>query len=186
MELQMIAEQNELKVTLEDIKKVKMEKEEPIVLFLHSNLKLKQDILNLKKDKDKNEKPTIEPHALALILSIKYFIDYYDEHWETEVVEIKKLKNFINQNLTLLKDELFFKGFSVELTEKDIPTANQIIDALSVKFYQTILYIMTNYFNDKEQVIAVTPNEKDNSYTFTYRNMNIIELAKLKKIREKK
>jgi hypothetical protein len=180
-----VSEQNSLLVTLDRIKEVKLEKESLTYLFLQNCLRLKLEVLKLSKKYKEGQQPTIEPHVLNMILSLKYFIDYYDENWEVETKFEKTLRGLVRAGLRAKKEDLFFDKFSITLHENEAYKANQIIDALGVKFYQMMIYYMTLFFTSKRQHLEIKPDTEKNCYVISYRHMNEKELKDLEKVQKK-
>ena len=114
-------------------------------------------------------------HAFVLTVSLKLFIKWYKEKYDNLIMD------FVQANLLKKKDELFFDSFAVDFDNNDHTKAESIIDALCVKFYQEIILILQNYFLANHQVLEIGVSEDKKSYTFKFRNMNIMEVDQLNK-----
>ena len=91
-----------------------------------------------------------------------------------------ELAKFVDSYLTKKRSELFFGEFNVQLESHDIYEINQIIDALTVKFYQEVIYAITTFFATQQKIIIIKPNGAMDGYLFKFRYMNILEKDKFK------
>ena len=174
-EIKIVPTNNEIEVGIEEIKQVKPDKDSPILMFIQSCVRLKRMV-------NKSHKTELEPHLAMILYSIKYFIDYYDVELEIEEEHNHKLKNFLRVAILSHQDEFFFTDFKNDINPEE---GNQIIDALGVKFYQTVLYYINYWFNAQKKMFTMEANVKKNTYVFKYRMMNVMELSSLHKQLEK-
>ena len=137
--------------------------------------KFKCKVTGVEFDPKKVKPGMIEPHAFIMIESIRHFIDWYSENYNTDLAQ------HVNKRIMEKKSDLYFSGINVELEGQDYGKIREIIDALCVRFYQELLMAITEYFATRHQAIITTPSENKDGYTFKFRNYNIIELDLLKK-----
>ena len=152
-----------------------------ITLFIRSVINLRYEInyktekLLCKKEKRRFDKKKVkpgmvEPHAFIMISSLKLFVEEYD----------KIHKNFnmykhLEKHLLAKKSELYFSGLNVKFKLGDTDTMIQVVDALCVRFYQEVLYALTEYMCDNDKILDVGIDEAMNSYVFSVSNMSILE-----------
>lgn len=183
--LQVVPEQNEICFTIKDVSEFKFDKEDLICLFIQSIINLKTEAnylheqarcknLDIEFDKTKVAIGKVEPHAFMLMICLKLFKDWYTKTYDDQ------LTKFVEAYLTKKHDELFFSDFNVQLESRDIYEINQILDALTVKFYQEVIYAITTFFATKQKIIIIRPNGKMDGYLFKFRYMNILEKDKFK------
>jgi len=160
-------------VTVEDAKKFKLGKKDPISIFIQTIVKLKTDI-NVKFDYKENGKVPIgkiSPYAFFLIASLAIFMKNFDEDRKND-----HLTKHVYNVLARKSNELYFeKMFDDAFVSKE--QGDQIIDALSVKFYQTVLLACVEYFALNEQALVMEPTK--DGYRFRYRPLNIMEKTQL-------
>ena len=184
--LQVVPDQNEICFTIKDVSEFKFDKEDLICLFIQSIINLKTEAnyihekarcenLGIEFDKTKVHVGKIEPHAFMLIVCLKLFKNWYTKTYDDQ------LAKFIDAYLTKKRNELFFGEFNVQLESQDIYEINQIIDALTVKFYQEVIYAVTTFFATQQKIIIIKANDEMNGYLFKFRYMNILEKDKFKK-----
>lgn len=175
---------NFYEITLNDVLQMKMEKDDPVSIFIQSIIKMKTDVnyhFEEKRCKEegiefdsKNVKiGRFQPSAFLMIGAIKIFAQRFSEGRSNDLykyIEAKLLKN---------KDDLFYFKLNVLVEENDIKKINDILDALCVKFYQTMIFAAHEFFNVNKQILIISPIEK--GYRFEFRPMNIIELENLQK-----
>lgn len=183
----LVSEQNEFIAKFEDVRNYKINEDDDLInIFIQSAVKLKTEV-NLNYVKKACAAEGIEftndmvkigkynLHAFVLTVSLKLFIKWYKEKYDNLIMD------FVQANLLKKKDELFFDSFSVDFDNNDHAKAESIIDALCVKFYQEIILILQNYFLANHQVLEIGVSEDKKSYTFKFRNMNIMEVDQLNK-----
>lgn len=183
----LVSEQNEFIAKFEDVRNYKINEDDDLInIFIQSAVKLKTEV-NLNYVKKACAAEGIEftndmvkigkynLHAFVLTVSLKLFIKWYKEKYDNLIMD------FVQANLLKKKDELFFDSFSVDFDNNDHAKAESIIDALCVKFYQEIILILQNYFLSNRQVLEIGVSEDTKSYTFKFRNMNIMEVDQLNK-----
>ena len=185
--LRVVPDQNEITFTVKDVSEFKFDKDDLICLFIQSiiNLKTEANYIHAKQQLDPDTEidvkkihvpvGKIEPHAFMLIVCLKLFKDWYTDTYDNGLAQ------FVDAKLTEKHDELFFNEFNVQLEAQDIVSINQILDALTVKFYQEVIYEMTTYFATLKKVLIIKASEAKNGYTFKFRYMNIIEKDNLTK-----
>ena len=184
--LQAVPDQNEICFTVKDVSEFKFDKTDLICLFIQTIINLKTEAnyiheikrcenLGIEFDKTKVHVGKIEPHAFMLIVCLKLFKDWYTKTYDNE------LAKFVDSYLTKKRNELFFGEFNVQLESRDIYEINQIIDALTVKFYQEVIYAITTFFATQQKIIIIKPNGAMDGYLFKFRYMNILEKDKFKK-----
>lgn len=168
-------------INLEKIKSFKLESDDLISVFIQTIVKLKTDINynyvkkaceaeNIEFEKDMVKIGKYEIHAYTYTVALTQFIRFYREKYNS------KIKDFVDANLLRKKDELFFFDFKVELGKNDFKSAEGIIDALCVKFYQELTLILNNFFSLEHKVLIITPVPEKNIYRFEVRNMTIEEI----------
>ena len=187
-DIQILPDDNSVTITLKEVQQnFKYDKKNTICLFIMQVIGLKTDInakeLEFKckvegtQYRNADVKPgTFEPHAYMMIASIKLFIDWYTKNYDSLVA------THIEKRLWEKRDDLFFSGIKVTPEGGDFSKLREIIDSLCVKFYQELLLALTEAFALKHQAIIVSADVKENGYTFSFRNYNIMELDMLKKM----
>ena len=102
-----------------------------------------------------------------------------------DIYELKDKVRLYAKYLGVDEDKIAdeFNDFLFEKTSKislnDVKKINDILDALCVKFYQTMIFAAHEFFNVNKQILIISPIEK--GYRFEFRPMNIIELENLQK-----
>ena len=81
------------------------------------------------------------------------------------------LTKHVHNMLARKADELYYVGLTDSFVSKE--QGDQLIDALSVKFYQTVLLGCVEYFAINEQMLVMEPTK--DGYRFRYRPLNIME-----------
>ena len=155
-------------ITVEDAKKFKLEKKDPISIFIQSIVKLKTDV-NVKfgyKEDGKTPIGKISPYAFFLIAALAIFMKRFDEDRQND-----GLTKHVHNMLARKADELYYVGLTDSFVSKE--QGDQLIDALSVKFYQTVLLGCVEYFAINEQMLVMEPTK--DGYRFRYRPVNIME-----------
>ena len=180
--LKVTPEQGEYEVTLQDVTKTDLHEEDMISTFMKIIIKIKTDIniarakISCKETKEKFDKSKVaigkyQIHAAVLTSALKLFIKWYDEKCQEGTFA------FIDRELLKKKDELYFLNFSVNFSSlEECDKAEQIIDALCVKFYQTVIYLLNIHFSSNSKVFIIQASETKNAYKFTFRKMNLMEL----------
>lgn len=180
-DLKLVSDQIKFSFGLNEMKEFKLDQDDLVTIFIKSIMKLKTD-LNYKyvkkackaeniKFEDNMVKPgKYERHAFFYTASLLGFINFYAKNND------KNIQTFIEANLLKDKDELFFNDFKVDVDNQEFSQAESILDALCVKFYQKLTLILNQYFSINHKVMIITPEPKNNSYKFTIRNMNIMEI----------
>lgn len=180
--LKVTPEQGEYEVTLQDVTKADLHDNDMISTFMKIIIKIKTDIniarakisckeANEKFDKSKVEIGKYQIHAAVLTSALKLFIKWYDETCQEGTLA------FIDRELLKRKDELYFLNFAVDFSSlNDCDKAEEIIDALCVKFYQTVIYLLNLHFGSNSKVFIIQASEAKNAYKFSFRKMNLMEL----------
>ena len=139
-------------VTVEDAKKFKLEEKDPISIFIQSIVKLKTDV-NVKfgyKEDGKIPIGKISPYAFFLIASLAIFMKRFDEDRQND-----GLTKHVHNMLAQKADELYYDKLVDGVFPVSKEQGDQLIDALSVKFYQTVLLGCVEYFAINEQMLVM-------------------------------
>ncbi len=173
---------NFYEIRLKDVMKLKLEKGDPISIFIQSIIKMKTEVnydfeekrckkAGIEFDPKKVKLGKIQPSAFLFILAIKEFARRFSEGRSQD------LYKYIETKLLERKDELFYFKLNVLVEENDYQKINDILDALCVKFYQTMIYAMHEFFNLNKQVLIIEPIK--DGYRFEFRAANLLELQNI-------
>lgn len=157
-----------------------------ITLFIKSVILMKYDInykaekMRCKEEKqrfDRKKVPPgiVEPHAFVMISSLKMFIDEYDK-----TLKLPYLYKHVEKHLLDKKSELYFNGINVKFKPEEKPQLIQTVDALCVRFYQEVLYAITESLCDHNLSLNIGVDETANSYIFEVSDMSILEIHEYK------
>ena len=166
-----------IEITKNDVINTKLNSKNLIDLFILTIIKLKTDLnyQNQKINKLNDSFNHVEVgkydiHAYVLTMSLRLFIDKY------AVNESSSIVNYITNYLLKKKDSLYFTNFNVQLETQDYEKANNVLDALCVKYYQEIILALSTYFaTNNHEVFIINSAKETNSYKFSIRPMNIAE-----------
>ena len=168
--------QNQFEVNLKDILEDKVSKENPIDIFLMLLIKLKTEVKTAAGDNKEMKAAKVNRATWALITALKIFITRY-----CYSIEESDLYKYICNELQDRYTELYFSDFKVKAeTVEEYRQLNIMVDALGVKYYQTLILLISQFFASKKEVFLIDADEKNNRYIFKYRAMTFEEVENKK------
>lgn len=183
VEINQLPSNGEIVITLEELYKHLYFKDKSMFsLFVRSLVNLKTEVNRIvEKERCEREGKTfraknvpigqLNPQAFVLIGALKLFTERFTDTYNVD------MWTYVNDRLLSKKDELVFTGLNVTFDSSDpdqVTQVNQILDALSVKFYEEAILAITYFFANvcnKAYVVNTDPS----SYHFKFRDFNIME-----------
>lgn len=183
VEINQLPSDGEIVITMEELYKHLYFKDKSMFsLFVRSLVNLKTEVNRIvEKERCEREGKTfraknvpigqLNPQAFVLIGALKLFTERFTDTYKVD------MWTYVNDRLLSKKDELVFTGLNVTFDSSDpdqVTQVNQILDALSVKFYEEAILAITYFFANvcnKAYVVNTDPG----AYHFKFRDFNIME-----------